>query len=787
MPRAKAKVDNFTFVKGLITEAGPLTFPENASLDEDNFVLNRNGSRQVRKGIDYEPGYNYVATGISESSLGYSPPSYDLWYIPGEDVTQIGIIRILNKLWFVDAGRSNASANLLNGGQPITITGLTTSRISTAQINGKFILVSPDLDKIQELSYDRLNDRIVITEHELLTRDVWGISEPLKVDERSSTLTHIHRYNLQNQGWDPAIVHTCASGNAIECTKTNISVYPSSADIWSYGKIANAGSADFNKYSPTDLKRNSIGNTPAPKGRFVISVYNRGASRVSNILTDNTREATSSSQWFPTTFITDESPTTGTYYRNRINTEVINFPADIENGRVSCVTSFAGRLFYSGIESRVTSGDKESPDLSGYIFFSPTIISNEHIGHCYPEADPTSDKISDVVDSDGGLIYIPEAIGIKALISVGNSLIVFASNGIWEVYGADDIFTATSFAIGKVSNIGTDNLDSIVLASDSIVFWAQSGIYICSRDSASGRMQLQNLSLNTIQTYYNSLSSVTKKFATGAYEEKEQRIRWMFNDSVEYTINGVLDKYNKELVFDLALQSFNPLSFSVPTSISVKIVDYVKPANSISEKVEEVVLVNGASVQINGEGVNQETSLNSTEIIITKFLILKIISGEVFFTFGAYNNSLFYDWVTELGISAEGSYHAYLVTGYTIMGDGSRNKQVPYLVMFFRQTETGYNASMEFINPSSCFVQPQWQWTNSAESNKWGTKFQAYRLRQLYTPADNGAFNDGDSVVTTKNKLRGNGKSLSLLIESEPGKDLQLLGWTMDMVMNANI
>ena len=42
-----------SFVKGLITEASPLTFPENASIDEKNFVLNRDGSRSRRLGVDY--------------------------------------------------------------------------------------------------------------------------------------------------------------------------------------------------------------------------------------------------------------------------------------------------------------------------------------------------------------------------------------------------------------------------------------------------------------------------------------------------------------------------------------------------------------------------------------------------------------------------------------------------------------------------------------------------------------------------------------------------------------
>ena len=56
MARQKAKKEYNTFVKGLTTEAGPLTFPENASLIDENFVLNRDGSRQRRLGLNYEDG-----------------------------------------------------------------------------------------------------------------------------------------------------------------------------------------------------------------------------------------------------------------------------------------------------------------------------------------------------------------------------------------------------------------------------------------------------------------------------------------------------------------------------------------------------------------------------------------------------------------------------------------------------------------------------------------------------------------------------------------------------------
>ena len=45
-----------TFIKGLITEANELTFPENASIDELNCDLQRTGSRRRRRAIQLEDG-----------------------------------------------------------------------------------------------------------------------------------------------------------------------------------------------------------------------------------------------------------------------------------------------------------------------------------------------------------------------------------------------------------------------------------------------------------------------------------------------------------------------------------------------------------------------------------------------------------------------------------------------------------------------------------------------------------------------------------------------------------
>ena len=57
MSQAKANKLYRTFLKGLVTEASPLTFPENTTYDEDNMLVFPAGNRARRLGIDYEDGY----------------------------------------------------------------------------------------------------------------------------------------------------------------------------------------------------------------------------------------------------------------------------------------------------------------------------------------------------------------------------------------------------------------------------------------------------------------------------------------------------------------------------------------------------------------------------------------------------------------------------------------------------------------------------------------------------------------------------------------------------------
>lgn len=738
-----------SFIKGLITEASPLTYPENSSLDEDNFVLNRNGSRSLRLGMDYEASYALTDTSLNSTQLSSTRVEFYRWdYAGGDENTSLGVVRVYNKLWFLDLFASNPSANLKNSGSSITITGLSSSSCDYAIINHKLILVSKDLDKPVILSYNSTTDTVSQSTIDIEIRDFFGVDDGLTLTDRPTTLSTEHKYNLRNQGWVSTIVSTCGT-DAIDCTYSTVIKYPSNADIWTYGQIADVSSANYNKYDPNTMLRDSNDATPAPLGKYILDIYARGASRESN-------------------------------------SGLSGLPSDTESGRISTIASFAGRVFYSGILSNISGGDSKSPNYTGYVFFTQTVTADDKLGKCYQEADPTSDKISDIIDTDGGTIHIPEASKIVRLISTRSSLLIFAENGVWEVYAGDAGFRATEYQLTKITSVGVVNRFSIVDTGNAVAYWAKGGIYVVAPDQVTGRFSAQNISLTSVQTLYNDISEISKRYVKSVYDERENTIRWLYNDDASYDGSSFSFHYKKELILDLSLGSFYKHSISELASNSPFVCDYITTPNFISTSVSDLVLVNGVQVQQNTVDVQMTTDVPATRRVSISYLT--IVPGTTYsFTVSKYQNDTFYDWKTKDGTGV--AINAYLVTGYELFGDIMRKKQVPYILFYFNRTEDAYTlVSGDYVldNQSSCLVQAQWNWADSANSGKWGTEFQAYRLHRLYIPSST-TFDYGEGVIVTKSKLRGSGRCLSLKIRNEAGKDMQLLGWAIKMSGNSDV
>ena len=746
----KAEAAYRSFVKGLITEANQLTFPDNASIDEANFVLNRDGSRSRRLGVDYESSYALTATGLTATDIKEGKQSFHIWESPGGDTSvSLGLVRIKDKIWFMNLLTDSPSANLKNGGSPITIASLSNSKIETSVINNKCVIVSKDLPRPVLLTYAKTTGLVTQSTIQLEIRDIYGVDDSLFLDTRPTTLSNEHKYNLRNQGWNKNIV-TSTGADAIDYTFTELGQYPSNADNWTLGKISNTASADYEKYDPDTLVKNSFSNYQIAKGSFIIDAFERGVGRM------NASDVTS------------------------------GLPTDREEGNISTITSYAQRLFYSGVESDVTGSDIRSPNYSGYIFFSKIIKSDDDFGKCHQEADPTDPGINDLIDTDGGSIQIPDITRVVKIIASQASVLVFAENGVWEVYGDTGGFIATSFQASKISTNGITNGDSVVNVNGNFIYWSKAGIYLLKPDTASGRFAAESLSLTSIQDLYLKIPEVAKDFCKGIYDEKENRVRYLYNDSTGYSSSNYPNSYNKELIYDLTLKAWSKNELSSLASDSPYVADYVAmPGYSVSAREESVVAGTDTVLITAGDTVviPDDVATSRTE----QFSFLTIVGTS--FTLSKYNGSDFLDWKTKDSVGVD--YSSYLYTGYELFGDIMRQKQIPYIFFYFEKTEDGFTTSGDdliFKNQSSCKVQAQWGWSNSAANGKWGKEFQAYRILRNYTPSGaSDAYDSGESMVVTKNKLRGSGKCLSLYIRSEQGKDMKLLGWGHPVTMLSTV
>jgi hypothetical protein len=516
MPVQKVNQPVNTFVKGLITEVSPLNYPEGASLDEVNFKLNRDGSRDKRWGMQhiYREALPYTRIEL-EKMYG---KAYKWEQPKGSRRAVIGVIQIGTLLYFIDLTIQpqitsisetltwyDTPIPLLNGGVAFdasdSITGGTPVEFAT--LNGYLLLLSSEVAQPYLAWYNEDEDVVQFATAALLVRDIWGVDDGLADDHRPTDLSELHRYNLLNQGWSSDIITTCGT-NVIDCFRTTFNAYPSNSDAWAFGRIADLTAPDVFKFDPAQAQKNSINLQPAAKGKYIISVYDRGVSRNAQTL--------------------------------------ITIPTDREETYCSTIETFAGRAWYSGVRGKLLEGDNKSPNYNNAVFFSQVMESPIDLIKCYQEADPTSVEFNELVDTDGGVIFIPECSFVRKLKAIKTSIWVFGDNGVWEIRGTPSTgFTATSFEVVKVNSIGLSAKDSVVDANGTLLYWGYSGIYaIVPDENVNGLYNTVSITQSTIQTKYNDLDTYAKTSAKGIYDPYNNKARWLFND---YTLGKEITDY----------------------------------------------------------------------------------------------------------------------------------------------------------------------------------------------------------------------------------------------------
>lgn len=716
-----------TFVAGLITEAGPLTFPQNASLDESNCFLFRKGNRRRRKGVDFESSYTLApSTGLFDTVIQNKAIGMNLWKsVAGSGNRNFVVIQMNKTLYFYDLSAQALSAGLKSFTVDIGTklaqgaTDVALEPVSITSGKGVCFVVGKRIDPFF-IQYSVATDSITVTSANLKIRDFDGLEDGLEPDAEPTVLSIKHDYNLKNQGWsspgegisDPLAEYFSAK-----------SVYPPNSKQWFTGKNAD------DAFSSDLLAKFEAGNTLAPRGRFLVNPFRIDREAVSGV--------------------------TGL--------EIVK-----EDNRPSEVAFFAGRAWYLGVEST---------NINGHIFFSQVLSDISNIGRCYQQSDPTTEDLSELLPADGGIIVIPEMGTVKGTFVTDKFLVIFADNGVWTISGqGDEAFSANSFAVNQITTVGCVGGDTIVTAGGIPYWWSEDGIYRLITDNASGRLTSQSMTQTTIETFYlEDIPNLSKVYARGVYDAKTKRIFWHYAETAPV---GTVDrwKFDKVLLHDISFGAFYSWKVESLVANSPYIVGgMAAPAVVLSEVTNNIVA--GAGNDVKDGATNQVTTVVSTTATRTvqdntyiKWLTVVPSTDSNKWTFSEFSNTAFVDWFTKdsTGIN----FDSFLLTGYELLGS-LRPSQSPWMLFFFERIE----AAGATTSAGGCLFTAHWEWSDDSDSGKFTTQQEIYGIKHQLDKSIISTVKGGLPVVVTKIKVRGKGRALSMRFDSVDGKDFNLYGW----------
>jgi hypothetical protein len=787
-----ASIQN-NFNQGLKTEFTGLNFPENACTETSNCVFERIGNVHRRSGFDFEVNGSYLNTPLVNNAIS----TFVWTNVGGDGETKIYVLQVGGTLYFyqfTNATLTNPMSHTILG---ITIdifsfvanTGTfdATKECQFASGNGFLFVYHPSCDPFF-CTYNAGN--ITGTVITVQIRDFLGIPEPgVAFNYRPLSLSAEHEYNLENQGWTigegwsatsstiitlspgsyalsltgiqgtpnlgdqffgyigfhgsnghsggagadvtivgtvagyvpgvsltvgittlafqnpayaglpssvlpdgPGIIINQASAGLINTWHSAIGNYPSNSDIWWLFK----NSSDI--FDPAATVGNVTTDTSqAPQGHFILNAFQQQRSAISGIagLTDIT---------------TTVRPTTGTW--------------------------FEGRVFYAGVNAASqASGDAFYYTWTENIYFSQIITPGDStsFGNCYEINDPTSETLSDILPSDGGVIVIQGSGAIYKLFPVVNGLLVFAANGIWFITGSQGIgFTATDYTITKLSGIQSISGTSYVDVLGYPVFWNEESIYSVSPSKEGQGLAVNNLGLTTINSFFADIPLSSKQYARGSYNPLTYEIQWVYNSNQAVDIITSYN-FNSVLVFNTITNAFYPWAIS--------------EGNSIVHDVTYIVAPGGSN----------------TSDPVFKYLASKLIAGVYNMSFAEEMDDT--NWVDWFSTGTPLNYTSTFTTGYALHGEGYRKFQPSYINVY----------SNNLVN-TSYIIQGVWDYALQPDSGKYSSK----QLVQNYISTAN--FN----IIRRRHRIRGNGYVLQYLITSVPGQPFDIIGWSVQETQNAS-
>lgn len=690
MTRSSGTTVENNFTRGLITEATGLNFPENAVTNCLNVRFKEVGAVCRRLGIDYENGYSVG----SETKADYIS-SY-VW----ETVDKNGNITFVvvqngRYIYFYEAGENSLSDNKKSFSIDLvsyktsgtTDTQIKENRCSYSSGNGYLFIAHSRCEPLY-VSYDSDTDSITVNQIILRIRDLEGLSvthDGISLNYRppDNEVDEEHEYNLQNQGW---IAHPVNTGSGLYQPTAYFRAldgnWPSMSDIWWLFKDSTGilNSSTFNNIREGVFK--------APKGNNLLDAFNQ-VRQIFYHGTSSTLKPLGST--ITGGFETIDTKTSG-------------------GERPSATEFFAGRVWWSGVKY---------PEFNSKIYFSKIIETDEDFKVCHQVNNPTNESYNELLPTDGGVVNILDIAEIVSLKTIGNSLVIFATNGIWSITGSETQgFTATGYEVSKISEIGVISPSSIISVNGIPFWWSYSGIYTINEDI--GKLSVISVTEKTINSFYvDDIDNTSKFYSQGVYNQTENQIMWLYRSLTASSFDDNFE-YNKILTLDLDTNAFSVYEINI-TNISI---------NSV--------------VNIKNRGQEDKN--------------LFLVHNGTGFTFAQFTNTNYLDWYSEDSTGV--SYESYFLAGYKLRGNSNRDFQTNYITI---TSKTDSNTSF--------LVSGYWDYALTSGTKRVSTKQQGYLHRS------------NTSYSSRKLKLRGNGKVVQYKIENHGNNPFEISGWaTLDSV-----
>lgn len=400
---------------------------------------------------------------------------------------------------------------------------------------------------------------------------------------------------------------------------------------------------------------------------------------------------------------------------------------------------FQGRVFYAGVNaSQQPTGDEPYYTWTENIYFSQIIETPSQFGKCYQTNDPTSQNLFAILPSDGGVITIQGCGAIYKLFPLRFGLLIFASNGIWFISGSTGIgFAANDYTITKISSIEPTNATSIIDVMGYPFFWNAEGIYqiVPSQQAGSAhspdiQLDVKNLCIGTILSFYNTIPQLSIQFARGDYDAINYVVQWAFRSTQESSITNRYN-YDSILAFNTVTSAFYIYNLASSPVSSICDIKYI-----------------------------QSPSGTNTPLPILKYITQINTTG---ITFSEENDFTRYvDFFSEN--SAGYNFTSTFTTGYSLVGQALRKFQIPYIYYFFREPV-----------PSSIQHQSLWDYASAGASGKWSSKELITNNQQNF------------SMVYRRRRLRGRGLAVQIKVTSVPGQPFDIMGWSIWNEVNLGI